>query len=77
MTTRALLRVNLRGAFFVLKIYPGSQLLENSESNFEESIMDKNYKLITSMKEVPEQLRKITPTVSMLSAGRDYLQYFS
>ena len=34
---RALLRVNLRGAFFVSKIlYSGSQLLQNSKSNFGE-----------------------------------------
>jgi len=32
----------------------------------EESIMDKNYKPITSMKEVPEQLRKL---------HRQYLRY--
>jgi hypothetical protein len=31
--------------------------------------MDKNYKLITSMKEVPEQLRKLH-RLSALSAGR-------
>jgi hypothetical protein len=43
---------------------------ENSQSVFslvlEENIMDKNYKPITSMKEVPEQLRKLR---------RQYLRY--
>ena len=96
MTTRALLRVNLRGAFFVLKNISrqstsGKQWItrttsqsprlretlatvaitrENSQSVFslvlEENIMDKNYKPIKSMKEVPEQLRKLR---------RQYLRY--
>ena len=39
--------------------------------------MNEKYKPITSMKEVPETFKKITPTVSAISTGRDYLQYLS
>ena len=67
MTTRALLRVNLRGAFFRTKKYtPAVNFCKTVNLILEESIMDKNYKPITSMKEVPEQLRKLR---------RQYLRY--
>ena len=67
MTTRALLRVNLRGAFFRTKKYtPAVNFCKTVNQILEESIMDKNYKPITSMKEVPEQLRKLR---------RQYLRY--
>ena len=67
MTTRALLRVNLRGAFFRTKKYiPAVNFCKTANLILEESIMDKNYKPITSMKEVPEQLRKLR---------RQYLRY--
>ena len=57
MTTRALLRVNLRGAFFRTKKYtPAVNFCKTVNQILEENIMDKNYKPITSMKEVPEQL---------------------
>ena len=39
----------------------------------EENIMGKSYKPITSMKEVPEQLRKLRRQYPALSTGRDYL----
>ena len=65
--TRALLRVNLRGAFFRTKKYiPAVNFCKTENLILEESIMDKNYKPITSMKEVPEQLRKLR---------RQYLRY--
>ena len=63
MTTRALLRVNLRGAFFRTKKYIPAV---NFCKTVEESIMEKNYKPIKSMKEGPEQLRKLR---------RQYLRY--
>lgn len=67
MTTRALLRVNLRGAFFRTKKYiPAVNFCKTVNLILEENIMDKNYKPITSMKEVPEQLRKLR---------RQYLRY--
>ena len=67
MTTRALLRVNLRGAFFRTKKYtPAVNFGKTVNQILEENIMDKNYKPITSMKEVPEQLRKLR---------RQYLRY--
>ena len=67
MTTRALLRVNLRGAFFRTKKYiPVVNFCKTVNLILEENIMDKNYKPITSMKEVPEQLRKLR---------RQYLRY--
>jgi hypothetical protein len=67
MTTRALLRVNLRGAFFRTQKYiPAVNFCKTVNLILEESIMDKNYKPITSMKEVPEQLRKLR---------RQYLRY--
>ena len=67
MTTRALLRVNLRGAFFRTKKYtPAVNFCKTVNQILEENIMDKNYKPITSMKEVPEQLRKLR---------RQYLRY--
>ena len=67
MTTRALLRVNLRGAFFRTKKYiPAVNFCKTVNLILEESIMDKNYKPITSMKKVPEQLRKLR---------RQYLRY--
>ena len=67
MTTRALLRVNLRSAFFRTKKYiPVVNFYKTVNLMLEESIMDKNYKPITSMKEVPEQLRKL---------HRQYLRY--
>ena len=56
MTTRALLRVNLRGAFFRTKKYiPAVNFCKTVNLILEKSIMDKNYKPITSIKEVPEQ----------------------
>ena len=67
MTTRALLRVNLRGAFFRTKKYiPAVNFCKTVKLILEENIMDKNYKPIKSMKEVPEQLRKLR---------RQYLRY--
>ena len=66
MTTKALLRVNLRGAFFVQKYIPAVNFCKTVNLILEESNMDKNYKPITSMKEVPEQLRKLR---------RQYLRY--
>ena len=67
MTTRALLRVNLRGAFFRTKKYtPAVNFCKTVNQILEENIMDKNYKPITSMKEVPEQVRKLR---------RQYLRY--
>lgn len=67
MTTRALLRVNLRSAFFRTKKYiPVVNFYKTVNLILEESIVDKNYKPITSMKEVPEQLRKL---------HRQYLRY--
>lgn len=67
MTTRALLRVNLRSAFFRTKKYiPVVNFYKTVNLILEESIMDKNYKPITSMKEAPEQLRKL---------HRQYLRY--
>ena len=64
---RALLRVNLRGAFFRTQKYiPAVNFCKTVNLILEESIMDKNYKPITSMKEVPEQLRKLR---------RQYLRY--
>lgn len=67
MTTRALLRVNLRGALFRTKKYiPAVNFCKTVNLILEENIKDKNYKPITSMKEVPEQLRKLR---------RQYLRY--
>ena len=67
MTTRALLRVNLRGAFFRTKKYiPVVNFCKTVNLILEENIMGKSYKPITSMKEVPEQLRKLR---------RQYLRY--
>ena len=67
MTTRALLRVNLRGAFFRTKKYiPAVNFCKTVNLILEENIMGKSYKPITSMKEVPEQLRKLR---------RQYLRY--
>ena len=64
---RALLRVNLRGAFFRTKKYiPAVNFCKTVNLILEENIMDKNYKPITSMKEVPEQFRKLR---------RQYLRY--
>ena len=64
---RALLRVNLRGAFFRTQKYiPAVNFCKTVNLILEENIMDKNYKPITSMKEVPEQLRKLR---------RQYLRY--
>ena len=64
---RALLRVNLRGAFFRTKKYiPEVNFCKTVNLILEENIMDKNYTPITSMKEVPEQLRKLR---------RQYLRY--
>ena len=64
---RALLRVNLRGAFFRTKKYiPAVNFCKTVNQILEENIMDKNYKPITSMKEVPKQLRKLR---------RQYLRY--
>ena len=63
--TRALLRVNLRGAFFRTKKYiPAVNFCKTVNLILEE--MDENYKPITSMKEVSEQLRKLR---------RQYLRY--
>ena len=45
--------------FFVLKNIPAVNFCKTVNLILEESIMDKNYKPITSMKEVPEQLRKL------------------
>ena len=45
MTTRALLRVNLRGAFFRTKKYiPAVNFCKTVKLILEENIMDKNYK---------------------------------
>lgn len=65
---RALLRViNLRGAFFRTQKYiPAVNFCKTVNLILEENIMDKNYKPIKSMKEVPEQLRKLR---------RQYLRY--
>ena len=65
---RALLRVNLRGAFFrPWKVYiPAVSFCKTVNLILEENIMGKSYKPITSMKEVPEQLRKLR---------RQYLRY--
>ena len=64
---RALLRVNLRGAFFRTQKYiPAVNFCKTVNLILEENIMGKSYKPITSMKEVPEQLRKLR---------RQYLRY--
>ena len=48
------------------KYIPAVNFCKKVNLILEESIMDKNYKPITSMKEVPEQLRKLR---------RQYLRY--
>lgn len=79
---RALLRVNLRGAFFCIAYRRGASGASEDSSLesyipavsfcktvnliLEENIMGKSYKPITSMKEVPDQLRKLR---------RQYLRY--
>lgn len=65
---RALLRVNLRGAFFssLESDIPAVSFCKTVNLILEENIMGKSYKPITSMKEVPEQLRKLR---------RQYLRY--
>ena len=61
------LEFNLRGAFFRTQKYiPAVNFCKTVNLILEENIMDKNYKPITSMKEVPEQLRKLR---------RQYLRY--
>ncbi len=52
---RALLRVDLRGAFFLVESYiPAVNFCKTVNLILEENIMGKSYKPITSMKEVPE-----------------------
>ena len=63
---RALLRVDLRGAFLYKKYILVVNFCKTVNLILEENIMDKNYKPIKSMKEVPEQLRKLR---------RQYLRY--
>ena len=64
---RALLRVNLRGAFLSLESdIPAVSFCKTVNLILEENIMGKSYKPITNMKEVPEQLRKLR---------RQYLRY--
>ena len=60
MTTRALLRVNLRGAFFRTKKYiPAVNFCKTVNLILEESIMDKNYKPITSIMVVVKLIIRI------------------
>ena len=63
---RALLRVDLRGAFSWKSYIPAVNFCKTVNLILEESIMNEKYKPITSMKEVPEHLRKLR---------RQYLRY--